>query len=331
VKALAYQKGHPLEQFSIELVEVAEPTVGDTDLLVEVNAIGLNPGEAFIRRSRSAPPGGHVILGWEFAGTVVSLGAAAEGFAVGDRVMGTGDTNRDGCWAQRLAVDQRVVTHLPDQLPFVDAASLPIGSLTSWEAIFREGDALPAGVQKVLVIGGAGGVGSMAIQLLKARTDAKVIATASRPESREWCQSHGADLVIDHTQDVIQQLADAGIEQVDMILSTSGTAEHLDWITQALRPYGHLAVIDGGGPINPGQLMGKSLSLHTEMVFTKVRDANDRGSQARILAEVARHVSARRMRPITTTQLDGLTPENMKTAHTMLETRHTVGKIVIAT
>jgi NADPH2:quinone reductase len=331
VKALAYEKAHPLDAFSLELVDVAEPRVRDADLLIEIRAVAINPGETFIRQTRSAEAGGHIILGWEFAGVVVDKGPAVDGFSVGDRVMGTGDATRDGCWAERVAVDHRVAARIPEQLDFVDAASLPIGALTAWEALFRERDSLPSGVERVLVIGGAGGVGSMATQLLKARTQTTVIATASRPASRAWCTSMGADLVVDHTHDVIEQLAAAGVDRVDMVLSTAASAENIGWIAQLLRPYGHISIVDGAPTLDLGALMSKSASLHTEMVFSKVASGGDLGSQGRILAAVASNVAAGRIRPIATTRLDGLTAENMKDAHELLETRRTVGKVVIAT
>ncbi len=329
MKALAYETAHTLAAFGLDLVEVAEPELRDGDLLVDIHAVAINPGEAFIRQMRSAEPGGRVILGWEFAGIVSGMRHAIAGFSVGDRVMGTGDVTRDGCWAERLAVDHRGVARVPDALSFVDAASLPIGTLTSWEAMFRERDALPAGVDRVLVIGGAGAVGSMATQLLKTRTSATVISTASRPESREWCTAMGADLVVDHTQDVIEQLAESGVSQIDMVLSTAGSAGNLGWIAELLSPYGHVSIVDGGGPLDLGPLMEKSVSLHTEMVFSKVKNGGDLGSQGRVLADVASDVVAGRLRPIVTTLLDGLTAENMKTAHELVETRHTAGKVVI--
>jgi NADPH2:quinone reductase len=329
VKALAYEKAHALDAFAIELTEVAEPRLRDGDLLVEVRAIGINPGEAAIRGTRGAEPGGRVILGWEFAGVVAAAGPAATGFTVGDRVMGTGDITRDGSWAERVAVDHRVVAKIPDRLAFTDAASLPIGVLTAWESLFRDQNALPPGAGRVLVIGGAGGVGSMATQLLKATTPAFVISTASRPESRKWATAMGADLVVDHRGDLAGQLHTAGIDHVDLVLSTSGTSGRLGSIVEVLRPFGHLAAIDLTGPFDPGAFTGKSLSLHSEMVFSKIVAGGDVGSQGRILARAATDVAAGRLRPIVTTTLEGLTAETMKTAHALAESGRTIGKTVI--
>jgi len=238
MKALAYERSHELKDFAIRLMDVPEPALRDADLLVEVRAIGINPGEAFIRRMRSAEAGGRVILGWEFAGVVVRTGPAVEGFEIGDRVFGTGDVSRDGCWAERVAVDHRIVATLPDSFPFDDAASLPVGAITAWEAIFRDRDSLLDGVDRILIVGGAGGVGSLATQLLKATTKAFVICTASRPESQAWCRDMGADLVVDHTQDIAQQLEASGQKHVDMVLSTAGSAENIGRIAQILRPFG---------------------------------------------------------------------------------------------
>jgi zinc-binding alcohol dehydrogenase family protein len=329
VKALAYEKAHSLDAFALELAGVAEPGLRDADLLVEIRAVGVNPGEAAIRRMRSAGPGGRVILGWEFAGVVAAAGPAAAAFAVGDRVMGTGDMTRDGCWAERLAVDHRIVARIPERLSFTEAASLPIGGLTAWEALFRDQDQLPAEIGRALVVGGAGGVGSLATQLLKTRTPVFVISTASRPESRQWCEAMGADLVIDHSRDVAGQLADAGIDRVDLVLSTAATAGNLGWITGILRPFGHLSAVDLAAPIDTGLLMPKSLSLHTEMVFSQITHGGDIASQGRILGELAAEAAAGRLRPIVTTLLEGLTADTMRKAHELIETGRTIGKIVI--
>lgn len=330
MKALIYEKAHTLDNFALGLTEVAEPTLRDSDVLVEVRAVGINPGEAFIRKSRNAEAGGHVLLGWEFAGVVIGLGAAVLGFKIGDRVFGTGDMTRDGCWAERLAVDYRILAIMPDRLSFADAASLPVGSITAWEALFREDNALPIDVNRVLVVGGAGGVGSLATQLLKAKTRAFVISTASRPDSKAWCAKMGADLVIDHSGDVIAQLAAANIPSVDMVLSTAKTADNIGWIARLLRPFGHLSVVDGSPVLDASALMPKAASLHTEMIFSKILHGYAVDSQGTILESVADFVAEGQIQSIATTRLNGLTPESMKTAHGLVETRRMIGKVVIA-
>ena len=329
MKALVYEKAHRLDEFAIQLVELPEPTLRDRDVLVDVRAIGVNPGETFFRRTRSADPGGRVLLGWEFAGVVLRVGPAASGFAVGDRVFGTGDITRDGAWAERVAVDHRIIARIPDVLPFADAASLPIGGVTAWEAILRDQAALPAGVERVLVVGGAGAVGSLATQLLKATTGAFVIGTASRAESRSWSLDMGADLVVDHGSDVEEQLASAGIHTVDMVLSTAGTSAHGGWIANVLRPFGHLAVVDAP-TVDLTALVPKSVSLHTEMVFSRLLHGSAPEVQGGILSAIAKLVAEGRLRSIATTRLTGLTPATMRIAHERLETGRTIGKVVIA-
>ncbi len=330
MKALVYQNAHRLQDFALELAEIPDPTLRRHDVLVDVRAIGVNPGEAFIRSTRSAEPGGRVLLGFEFAGIVAAIGADVDRFTIGDRVYGTGDVTRDGSWAERVAVDHRVVARIPDKLTFTDAASLPIGALTAWEAVFRDQDALPAGVENVLVLGGAGAVASLATQLLKTRTDAFVIGTGSRPESRAWSQQMGADWVIDHTADLAAQLAKAGLPRVDMVLSTAASAANVGQIAAVLRPFGHLSVVDGPGPVDLSPLAAKSASLHMEMVFSRILNGNDIHRQGAILDAVAASVEKGQIRPITTTRLDGLTPPRMREAHALLESGQTIGKVVIA-
>ena len=329
MKALVYEKAHSLADFSIHLADVAEPELRESDLLIDVRAIGVNRGEATIRSLRSAEPGSRILLGWEFAGVVLATGPSAQGFKVGDRVFGTGDMSRDGCWAERVVVDHRIVAPIPDRVSFVDAASMAIASATAWEAMFRDQGDLPTGVERVLVLGGAGSVGSLAIQLLKTRTGAFVIATASRPDSHAWCRKMGADLVLDHTGDMVDQLASAGIPQVDMVLSTAKTAENVEWIAKVLRPFGHLCVVDSGAPLDMNPFVMKAASLHTEMVFSRIMNGSAPEKQGVILENVSRLVGEGGLQPIVSTRLDGLSVENMRAAHEQLETGQTIGKVVI--
>lgn len=331
MKALVYEEAHDLDNFAMRLIEIAEPTLRDLDVLVEIHAIGINPGEAFIRRTRSAEPGGRVLLGWEFAGVVVRAGSAVRNFKVGNRVFGTGDMSRDGAWAERVAVDHRILAKIPENLSFADAASLPVGAITAWEAMFRDQDVLPAQVDRVLIAGGAGAVGSLATQILRAKTNTYIVSTASRSESSDWCREMGADLVIDHTKDIEEQLASAGIHHVDMVLSTAKTAEHLGWIAKVLRPFGHLSVVDFSPSLDANALMLKSLSLHLEMVFSRILNGSDVHRQVGILEEIAALVVEGRIRPITTTRLNGLSVDAMRAAHQLVETNRTIGKVAIVT
>jgi zinc-binding alcohol dehydrogenase family protein len=328
VKALTYQSAHTLANFAIALTEEPEPTVRDRDVLVEVKAIGINPGEAQIRSTRSAEAGGRVLLGFEFAGVVKAVGREVTRFTIGDAVFGTGDASRDGAWAERVATDERVIAHMPRDLSFTDAASVPIGAATAWEAVFRDQKRLPDGVERVLVVGGAGAVGSFATQLLKATTKATVIATASRPESQEWCRQMGAELVLDHAEDLAAQLSAAGIASLDLILSTANSAANIATYAKILRPFGHLAVVDGVPDFTP--LMDKSASIHLEMVFSRIMNGFLPEQQSEILQTAAALIEAGKLKPIASTVLHGLTSETMHDAHALVEKRQTAGKIVIA-
>ncbi len=330
MKALVYEKAHTVENFAIQLRDLPEPVLRDNDVQVEVRAIGVNPGEAFFRQVRSAEPGGYVLLGWEFAGVVIEVGRSVQGFKAGDRVFGTGDMTRDGCWAERVAVDHRIIAKLPDSISFANAASLPIGALTASEAVFRDQEGLPGGVNTVLVIGGAGAVGSLATQILKATTPAFVVATGSRPESRAWCSEMGADLVLDHSGNVVAQLTAADIRQVDLVLSTAATAQNLSWIADILRPFGHIAFTDMTPFLDLGPLGAKAPSLHMEMVFSRIISGSHPERQGQILKKVAALVAEGRVRAIPTKRLEGLTAETMNAAHELVETHQTIGKIVIA-
>jgi NADPH:quinone reductase-like Zn-dependent oxidoreductase len=237
--------------------------------------------------------------------------------------------SRDGCWAERVAVDHRIVAKLPHSFPFDDAASLPVGAITAWEAIFRDQDSLADGVDRILIVGGAGGVGSLATQLLKATTQAFVICTASRPESQAWCRDMGADLVVDHTQDIAQQLEASGQKHVDMVLSTAGSAENIGRIAQILRPFGQVSITDAIPAFDAGLLAPRSITLHTEMIFSRILAGYGLKSQARILETTAALAEAGALRPITTTRIRGLSVESMRIAHEHVETRRTAGKVVI--
>lgn len=329
MKALTYQQAHELADFALHLQEVPVPTLRDSDLLIRVEAFAVNPGDALFRRFTSAAPGRSVILGWEFAGIVEKVGPHTTGFQPGDAVYGAGDLSRDGNYADYVAVDYRVVAHKPAGLSFPEAAALPMSFQTAWGALLRNDNQLPAGVGTVLVLGGAGGIGSIAIQLLKARTRAKVIATASRPESKRWVEAMGADVVLDHSQDLAAQLAQHGLEKVDMVLATRSSASHLATIPQLLKAYGHLSLLDAFQSLDVSGLTPHAISVHLEAVFARVVTNQHPEQQGQILRELTQLVDAGKVRSTLQKTLPGLTSENIREAHELVEKGDMIGKVVL--
>ena len=329
MQALTYQHAHELADFALHLQEVPMPTLRDADLLIRVQAFAVNPGDTVMRRFRSAAPGQAVILGWEFAGIVEQVGPHTTGFQVGDAVYGAGDLSRDGNYAEYVAVDYRVVAHKPATLSFPEAAALPMSFQTAWGALLRNDNQLPAGVNTVLILGGAGGIGSIAIQLLKARTRARVIATASRPKSKRWVEMMGADLVLDHSQDLAAQLTQQGIEKVDMVLATRSSASHLAAMPELLKAYGYLALLDVQQNLDVTSLTPYSISVHLENVFTRVVTDQHPEQQGLMLRELTKLVEAGKIRSTLQKTLAGLTSENLRAAHELLENGDMIGKIVL--
>jgi NADPH2:quinone reductase len=329
MKTLTYQHAHELADFALHLQEVPVPTLRDSDLLIRVQAFAVNPGDTVVRRFQSAAPGQSIILGWEFAGIVEQVGPLTTGFHVGDEVYGAGDLSRDGNYADYVAVDYRLVAHKPTRLSFPEAAALPMSFQTAWGALLRNENQLPAGVATVLVLGGAGGIGSIAIQLLKARTGARVLATASRPESKRWVEAMGADAVLDHSQDLAAQLTQHGLEKVDMILATRSSASHLATIPHLLKPYGHLALLDAFQSLDISGLAPYAISVHLEAVFARVLTQQHPEQQGLILRELTQLVDAGKVRSTLQETLPGLTRENIRAAHERLEKGDMIGKIVL--
>jgi NADPH:quinone reductase len=222
MKALVYRKKNTLKKFRIKLEEVPDPILNENDVLVSVKAFAVNPGDALFRRTQDPQKGGYRILGYDFGGVIQKIGEKVNGFAVGDRVYGVGDSARQGSYAEKVAVDYRSVAKIPPSAPFDHVSGAPIATMTAWESLFRDHDKLPEGVKNVLVLGAAGGVGTMAVQLLKARTDVQVIVTASRDESVEWLQQFNPDVILDRSQDAPEQLRRRGISGVDFVYAVKG-------------------------------------------------------------------------------------------------------------
>jgi NADPH2:quinone reductase len=329
MKALVYRQKNTLDHFGIRLEEVADPQIRETDILVRVKAFGVNPGEALFRRVLDAPDGGYRILGYEFSGIIEQLGLKVTGFNIGDRVFGLGDTTRQGAYAELVAADYRSIAKIPDFAPFDHAAAAPVATLTAYQSLFRFVNALPPDVKTVLILGAAGGVGSMAIQLLKVKTGAIVIATASKPESQSWVKELGADIIIDHHADVVQQLKAEGINEVDFVFAVNGLKSAISWLPEVIRPYGYLASIEGLNEIDVSKLMNKSVTVFLEMVFSKSLFGLGQEIQGDILRELTGLVTEGKVKSPIKQTLTGLNEDNILQAHTILEQGNTVGKIVV--
>jgi len=328
MKVLAYTQAHTLDEFNLQLIELPDPTPAGRDLLVEVKAIGLNPIDYKIRSRRSGSDGQPVILGWDAAGTVRACGNEATQFKVGDEVFYSGDLNRAGCYASRQLVDERLVALKPKNLSFAEAAALPLTSLTAYEMLFEKMRLIGSDRRTVLIIGGAGGVGSQAVQYLKLKTPMTVIATASRPESKQWVSSLGSDHVVS-PQNFVSEIRAVGIQFVDFIFSTTHSSQHWTNMAEIVAPFGEIGLIDDTDGLDISLFKRKAVSIHWELMFTKSMFDYRVESQGKILEEVKALIESGRMRTTANRVLNGLTVENLRAGHTMLEQHTNVGKVVV--
>lgn len=244
-------------------VPAPEPT--GRDLLVEVRAVSVNPVDVKVRASGS---GGERILGWDASGVVVGTGPDVSLFAVGDDVFYAGDLTRAGSYGSLHAVDERIVGRKPVTLSHAEAAALPLTTITAWESLFDKFRLDSASTGTLLVVGGAGGVGSILIQLAKKLTQVRVIATASRPESQEWVRAMGADDVVDHSGDLEEQLRHIAPGGIDYIF-TSQTRGKLPLFAAVIKPFGQIVAIDDEKNLDISPLKSKSVSWHWELMFTR--------------------------------------------------------------
>ncbi len=334
MKAVAYRTPGPLDRTdSLEDVELETPVPTGRDLLVEVQAISVNPVDTKVRRSVAPDPGPWKVLGWDVAGTVAAVGPDVQGFKVGDRVFYAGDLTRPGANSARHLVDARIVGPMPSTLTPTEAAALPLTAITAWEMLFdRLGVSrpVPGAAPAILIIGGAGGVGSIAIQLVRALTDLTVIATASRPETRAWVQELGAHHVIDHSRPLAAQVEALGLGAPAFVFSTTETGGHLDEIAALIAPQGRFGLIDDPDELSIKGFKRKSVSVHWEFMFTRSMFATaDIAEQGRLLTEVARLVDDGQLRTTVTDVLRPISAATLKQAHRVLESGKARGKIVL--
>jgi len=334
MKAIGFYKPLPIGDIdSLVDIELPDPVAEDFDLLVEVKAVSVNPVDVKVRASATPPEGQARILGWDAAGIVRSVGAKVTRFKPGDRVWYAGDLTRPGTNAQLQLVDERIVGHMPASLDFAQAAALPLTAITAWELLFdrlKVQHVDPTHESTLLIIGAAGGVGSILVQLARQLTGLTVIGTASREETREWVSSLGAHHVIDHGKPWAEQLQAQGITQVSHVIGLNHTDSYLGQIAEVLEPEGQLALIDDPAVMDIRSFKAKSISVHWELMFTRSMFATrtmDR--QHDLLNRVASLIDRGVLRTTVSQHIEGINAENLRKAHALIEHGSARGKIVL--
>ncbi|BAU76741.1 zinc-binding alcohol dehydrogenase family protein [Metapseudomonas furukawaii] len=334
MKAIAYFQNLPIDHpESLQDIVLPEPQPGPRDLLVEVRAISVNPVDTKVRRNAAPEAGQPRVLGWDVAGVVKAVGSEVTLFRPGDRVFYAGDLTRPGGNAEFHRVDERIVGPMPRSLDFAQAAALPLTSITAWELLFdrlqiAQGDASLG--QSLLVVGAAGGVGSILVQLARQLTGLTVIGTASRPETQAWVRELGAHQVLDHRQPLAEELRRAGLSSVTHVASLTQTDQHLDQLVEALAPQGRLGLIDDPASLDVTRLKRKSLSLHWEFMYTRsMFQTPDILEQHRLLARVAQLIDAGVLKTTVGEHFGTINAANLRRAHALLESGKAKGKIVL--
>ena len=334
MKAVGYQiPGAITEAAALVDIDLPDPRPEGRDLLVEVKAVSVNPVDYKIRRSTAPESGAWKVIGWDAAGIVRATGPEVTLFQPGDEVFYAGSLIRPGTNAELHLVDERIVGHRPTSLSWAESAALPLTSLTAWEAMFDRMDVtrpVPGAAEAIVIIGGAGGVGSIAVQIARQCTDLTVIATASRPETQDWARDLGAHHVLDHSQPLAAQVAALGLGAPAFVFSTTHTDQHIPEIAELIAPQGRFALIDDPKGFDVMLFKRKAVSIHHELMFTRaLYQTPDMGEQGRILNEIARLVDDGRIRTTLTDTLSPINAENLKKAHALIESGTARGKIVL--
>ena len=335
MKAVGLKQYLPVDdENSLLDVDLPKPTAKGKDLLVEVKAISVNPVDTKVRAPKDKVESEPRILGWDAAGVVVEVGAEVTKFQPGDEVYYAGDITRPGSDSEFQLIDERIVGRKPQNLDFARAAAFPLTSITAWEALFERLNIDKKGAdagKSILIVNGAGGVGSIAIQLAKL-AKLKVIATASRDETTAWCKKLGADEVVNHRHDLAEEIEKIGYNNVDYILCLSHTDGHWQAMTKAIKPQGTICCIVGNErPLAMDTLKSKSAGLVWEFMFTRsMYQTEDMAEQGKLLNELSQLIEDG---AIMTTCNDVVAPinaKNLQDVHQRLEQGRTIGKIALA-
>lgn len=338
MKAIGYLESLNIDhQDSLVDVELPTPKPAGRDLLVKIEAISVNPVDTKIRANVPAQSSEYKVLGWDAVGEVIEVGEQAQFYNKGDKVFYAGDLTRPGTNSEYHLVDERIVGLKPQSISNAEAAALPLTAITAWEMLFDrlglERVTMPekTGDERILIVGAAGGVGSILVQLAAQLTNAVVIGTASRPESQQWVKELGADYVIDHRKPLSAELKRIGIDSVTHVASLNATDQHYDEIVESLAPQGKFGLIDDPQlPLDIKQLKMKSISLHWEFMYTRsMFNTDDIEKQRDLLNSVADLIDAGRIKTTLGEHYGLINAENLKRAHANLESGKAIGKIVL--
>lgn len=333
MKAIGFSESKTIdEENSLYEFEMAMPEIGEFDLLVKVAAISVNPADAKIRvrsavnKTLESPR----VLGFDAVGEVVSVGSKVTNFTEGDRVYYAGDVTRPGTNAQYHAVDSRIVARAPKGLTDAEAAVVPLTALTGWEALFDRLRVDPSERKTLLIIGGAGGVGSITTQIAKQLTNLTVIATASRPETEAWVKEMGADYVANH-RNLVESVHELGFETVDYIFNVADTVGHWDAMAELIAPQGMIgSIVEFDSGIDLSKLQGKSVGFVWELMFTRsIYKTQDMYKQGDILKQVTNLIDSGRIQSTLTKEINGFNAESLKQGHRLMESGAMIGKLAI--
>ena len=314
-------------------IEQPTPTPEGRDLLIEVKAVSVNPVDVKVRQNAKIESDYWKVLGWDAAGIVTAIGPDVTLFQPGDEVFYAGAIDRPGTNAEYHLVDERIVGMKPKTIDWAEAAALPLTAITAWEMLFDRLDvkkSVPGAANAIVIIGGAGGVGSIAIQMARKLTKLTVIATASRPETIAWVKEMGAHHVIDHTLPLAQQVAALGLGAPAFVFSTTQTDQHLEAIVELIVPQGRFGLIDDPMTLDINRFKRKSVSVHWEFMFTRsFFNTADIAEQGKLLNEVSRLVDENILRTTLTEQYSPIDAANLKQVHALIESGKARGKIVL--
>uniref|UniRef100_Q07KP6 Zinc-type alcohol dehydrogenase-like protein n=1 Tax=Rhodopseudomonas palustris (strain BisA53) TaxID=316055 RepID=Q07KP6_RHOP5 len=334
MKAVGYAKSLPIDHAEALLdIEIDTPAPAGRDLRVAVKAVSVNPVDTKVRRRAEPADGGYKVLGYDAAGVVDAVGPDVTLFKPGDEVFYAGSILRPGTNAELHLVDERIVGRKPLTLDFAQAAALPLTAITAWELLFDRLSVQPGksfDPRTLLIVGGAGGVGSILIQLARRLTGVSVVATASRPETTKWCLALGAHAVIDHTQPMKPQIDTLKLPPVALIASLTGTEQHFPALIDILAPQGKIALIDDPSTLNAMPLKAKSASLHWEAMFARSSyETPDMIAQHHLLNDVADLIDKGVLRTTLDQTMGTINAANLKQAHALIESGKSVGKVVL--